>query len=140
MSTAVFSRLVRNAKDEVLAWASHRLGTTFREPCAALGVLNREGRLIGAVIYNDFDARNIEMTAVGPGAFRRDVSRDIFAFAFDELGCRRISLTVPETHSDIIRRAMKWGWVIEGRKRDYYDNDDAIILGMTRAECRFLKD
>jgi hypothetical protein len=34
---------------------------------------------------------------------------------------------------------MRWGFKIEGRKREYYDDDNAIILGMTRAECRFLR-
>lgn len=140
MSMAASSRLVRNAKDLVLAWASYRLGSTFREPCIALGVLNRAGLLVGAVIYNDFDARNIELTAVGPFAFRKDVAREIFAVAFIENDCRRISLTVPEKHIETIDKALRWGWKPEGIKRDYYDDDNAVILGMTRDECRFLKD
>jgi hypothetical protein len=139
MSPAACSRLLIDAKTEVLAWASHRLGATFREPCFAVGILNSKGRLAGAVIVNDYDARNIEMTMVGPGAFRLHAVRAIFAYAFDELKCRRISVTVPEKNIGTIRLAQKCGWVIEGRKRDYYDNDHAIILGMTRDECRFLK-
>ena len=133
---AASSSLIRNAKGEVLAWASHRLGTPFREPCIALGVVGREGRLIGAIVYNDYDARNVEMTAVG--VFRRDAAREIFSVAFDELQCRRISLTVPAKHEHTIRKAQKWGWEIEGLKRNYYDNDDAVIMGMTREECRFI--
>jgi hypothetical protein len=39
---------------------------------------------------------------------------------------------------DHIGQALRWGWKIEGRKRDFYDDDNAIIMGMTRAECRFL--
>jgi hypothetical protein len=41
---------------------------------------------------------------------------------------------------DHIRRAMRWGFRIEGRKRDQYgEGDNAIIMEMVRAECRFLR-
>jgi RimJ/RimL family protein N-acetyltransferase len=135
----VSSRLVRNASPLVAAWAGHRLNTSFREPYLALGVLDSKDRLVGAVIYNDYDACNVEMTAVGPQAFRRHVAREIFSVAFDELKCRRISLTIPAKNTETLKRARKWGWVVEGTKRHYYDDDDAVILGMTRDECRFLR-
>lgn len=141
MSSAASSRLIRYASGEVLAWAAHQLGIEgFREPSYALGITDRAGRLIGAAIYNDFDARNVELTLVGGHAFRRHAVAEIFRHAFVELGCRRISLTIPAQALATIHQAMKWGWAIEGRKRDYYDDGDAIILGMTRAQCRFLKD
>lgn len=141
MSLAASSRLIRDASGEVLAWAAHQLRIEgFREPSYAMGVVDRKGNLIGAAVYNDFDARNVELTLVGGHAFRRHATAEIFRHAFVELGCRRISLTIPEQSVETIRHAMKWGWVIEGRKRDYYDDGDAIILGMKRAECRFLKD
>src|SRR5262245_29978125 len=51
-------RIVRHASDEVKAWAAHRLGTDFNEPCSAFGILDRKGTLVGAAIFNDFDQRN----------------------------------------------------------------------------------
>ncbi len=132
------TRLVKDASEAVLGWAAHKLGTVFRQPCIAFGVLNREGKLVGAVIYNDFDARNIEMTMVG--SFKPGIVKAGFSYAFNELGCRRISVTIPSRNKDMIAKALRWGWAVEGLKRDYYDNDHAIILGMLRDECRFLKD
>lgn len=135
------SRLIGDASEPVLKWAAHQLGIGgFREPSYALGIVDRRGSLIGAAVFNDFDARNVELTLVGGHAFRRYAAREVFWHAFVTLNCRRISLTVPENRPDTIGRAMKWGWVIEGRKRAYYDDCDAIILGMTRDECRFLRD
>jgi len=123
----------------VKAWASHKLGTYFREPCVALGLVNRAGRLVGAVIFNDYEHRNVEMTMIGgPGIFFKGMAREVFGYAFDELGCNRISITIPERDHAKIKQARRWGWEIEGRKRCYYDEDNAIILGMVRAECRFL--
>src|SRR5689334_22746584 len=90
MSWAV-SSVVRNARELVGAWAGHRLGTVFKEPYHALGVM-KDGKLAGAVIFNDYDARNVEMTVYGPNAFTRGTAREIFGYAFNELDCLRISL------------------------------------------------
>jgi hypothetical protein len=131
--------LVRNASPLVAAWAGHRLGTTFKEPYHALGVM-KNGRLAGAVIFNDYEARNVEMTLVGPNAFTRGVAREIFGYAFNELDCLRITVTIPEKHTGTCMKALRWGWIPEGRKRDYYGaNEHAIIFGMLKDECRFLR-
>jgi len=134
---AASSRVIRNAHQEVLAWAGHRLGTTFREPCIAIGVMDKDGHLAGAVVFNDHGLRNVEMSMVG--RFHLQAVREVFAYAFNELGCRRISVTIRARNRDMLRLAHKWGWVTEGVKRNYYDNDDAIILGMLREACRFLR-
>lgn len=139
MSSVASSRVVRNASPLVAAWAGHKLGTAFREPFTALGVM-KNGKLAGAVIFNDYDARNVEMTMVGPHAFTKDVVRELFSYAFDELGCLRISVTIPEKNLENCKKALRWGWIPEGRKRDYYAvNEHAVIFGMTRDECRFLR-
>lgn len=140
MSLAVSSRIVRGLKAQVLEWAGHSLGTAFREPCEAFGVVNKDGLLVGAIIWNDFDARNVEMTVVGPFAWTKSVVRETFTYAFNELGCLRISVTIPEKNLGNCEKALRWGWIPEGRKRDYYAvNEHAIIFGMTRDECRFLR-
>jgi RimJ/RimL family protein N-acetyltransferase len=133
-------RVVRNAPDEVKAWASHRLNTQFREPCLALGVLNNGGHLVGAAIFNDFEERNVEVSLVGPGVFYRGVAKELFHYAFDELGCWRISLTIHEKNKAHLKLADKFGWKVEGRKRNYYGHDHAIIMGMLRHECKLLRD
>ena len=133
-------RVIRYASAEVKAWAGGLFGVTFREPSFALGVLNGHGKLVGAVIYNNYEAANVEMSIVGPRrAFYRGVCREIFSYAFDELGVSRVTLTCRERYPEIIDKARRWGWKIEGRMRDYYGpGDHAIILGMLREECRFL--
>ena len=134
------NRVIRYASAEVKSWAGAKFGVTFRDPSFALGILDGRGKLTGAVIYNNFEARNVEMSIYGPrGAFYKNVSREIFAYAFEELDCLRVTLTCREFNWQVIKQARKWGWEIEGRYRNYYgEGDHAILLGMLREECRFL--
>ncbi len=115
------------------------MGHTFKEPCLGYGITDRHGTLIGAAIWADYEQQNIELSCVGAGAFRAGACRELARFAYDELGVERISLTVRADDEYTLKVAMKYGWRIEGRKRRYYADCDAIILGMLRSECLFLR-
>lgn len=132
-------KLIREPQSDILGWAGAYFNTTFQQPCSARGIIDNQGQLVGAVVFNCLDARNVEMTIVAKHALTPTIARQIFGLAFGKLNARRISLTMREKDVDTIRKALRWGFVIEGRKRDYYDTDHAIILGMTRSECRFLE-
>ena len=124
--------------DIVKRWAEPRLNTVIAEPAYGMGLVNRAGQLCTAAIYNAYEARNVELTYVGtllPG-----IARMVFSYAFNHLECLRISVTVPADHVEHLDQAQRWGWVIEGRKRNYYgEGQDAVILGMLREECWILR-
>lgn len=129
------SKILLDSSEFVRHWAAIQLGTTFVDPCFAIGVLNRRGHLVGAVIYNAYEFRNVEATAVGK--FGRYATAEICAYAFDRLDCLRISLTIPERNPRLIKMLMRMGFEIEGLKREYYgEGEHAIILGMLRQECK----
>jgi len=134
-------RYIVEPKDAILGWAGAYFGTAFLEPCSALGILDRHGKIVGAAVYNCQEARNIELTVVAKHVLTPNVVRAIYRIAFDpdQYNARRISLTVRAKRADLVCKLQRWGYVIEGMKRDYYDDDHAIIMGMLREECRFWK-
>ncbi len=134
------SRIIRNASEHVLGWASIKLGVRFRECASAWGITDRRGTLIGAAIFTGYQAKNIELTCVGPGAFKKDVCREIASYAFDDLQCERITLTVAANNEKVLGIAIKFGWRVEGRLRRYYGAVDAVVMGMLRRECPFTDD
>jgi hypothetical protein len=134
------SRLIRNAPEEVKAWATIKTGIRFSEPCSAIGVTNSRGKLIGAAIFNDYQQKNVAVSVVGKGAFRKDVLRELARFIFIDLACERVSITVRKDNELVLDLAIRAGWRVEGRKRKFFDDGcDAIIMGMLRSECNFLK-
>jgi RimJ/RimL family protein N-acetyltransferase len=139
-------RLVFGKDNEVLRWASQemfgpsfgRMSGGFMRPCVAIGV-ERAGKLIGAAIFNGYDGRSIELTAVGRSAFSRRLAAVCCAYAFNQLGCRRMSATVRADNVSVLDYCRRLGFSEEGVIRKKFNGDvDGIALGMLREECRWL--
>lgn len=122
----------------VAKWLGDKLGTEFTPPYEAIGILDKDGFRIGAALFNDRADRNIELTTYGPGAFRRDVCVWIAQYCFIKNDCLRITARTRVSNLHVRRVMEKFGWRHEGTLRDWYDDEDAVIYGMTRDDCRFL--
>lgn len=124
--------------DETVAdWAAWRLGFTngFLPPVEAIGFIDREGNLTGAIVFNAFTGIDIEMNVVGRGA----VSREAFMLAAKHIvakGCARVTATArADNHRSI--RIIEWGgFQREGIARKMYRDCDGVRFGMTAEELQ----
>jgi RimJ/RimL family protein N-acetyltransferase len=131
--------IVTGQSAAVARWLETRLGQKFLPPYEAIGIVNGKGQRIGAVVLNDFADRNIELTAYGPGAFSRGVLSAISRYCFIQLDCKRITVRTRASNLYVRRVIEKHGAKQEGTLRDWYDDEDAIIYGLLKHECRFLR-
>ena len=109
--------------------------------CAALGVV-RGGALLGGIVYHNWRGRDIEVSAAFDRAdwARPAVLRCLFAYPFEQLGCARMTAVTGQRNDRARRFLSGIGFVREGvARRALADDEDAIIFGLLRAECRFLK-
>lgn len=102
--------------------------------------LERDGELVGGVLYEGFNGGNIWMHCAGVGRWiTKDLLKAAFAYPFVQLNVRNV-----------------WGWVDasnqKARRLDEHlgftqqailaeaakDGGDVIIYRMTKEECRFL--
>ena len=130
--------IVTGQSAAVAKWAGERLGCSFIPPFEAVGILNRNGQRIGAAILNDHADRNIELTAYGPGAFSRHVCVWLAHYCFIQNNCRRVTTRTAASNLYVRKLLEHYGWAKEGTLREWYDDDDAIIYGLLRGDCRFL--
>lgn len=121
-----------------LRLAETRLDCRFHAPFAVLAIEDRANVLRGAVILNDYCDRNIELTCVGSGAFTRNICEKLAHLVFQVNGCHRITIRTRKSNANLIRMALRWGWKVEGILRRWYGNDDAVVMGMVREDCRLL--
>lgn len=112
-----------------------------REPYTALGLV-RNGRLIAGVLYNHFEEGNVFMhvSALKNSHWAKlDFGYAVFSYPFEQLGKRRVTSISASRDKTAHRLAERLGFTYEGRLRNYYQDDDAILYGMLREECRYLE-
>jgi RimJ/RimL family protein N-acetyltransferase len=121
--------LVFDRDVEVAEFVGNLIGKKIVPPFASMGV-ERDGKLVGGAIFNNWTGADIEMTLAGPGMLSRGVMRALAHYAFVQAGCRRVSMTVRLSNSLVRKLAKRCGFRIEGIKRHGYPDEDAIIFGL----------
>lgn len=103
--------------------------------------LERDGRPIAATIYNHFADSNIVMSfAAIPGKrwLTRAYLSAIFRYPFVQLGVRRVTGFVALKNTDSLRFAKHLGAKTEGLMRHALPDDDLVVLGILKHECRWI--
>lgn len=110
-------------------------------PCATVGVIRR-GVLVGGVIWHNYRKHDIELTAAGePGWMLPQGVRQVFAYPFLQLGVARITTITGRKNKRARSTDERLGFRLEGVIRKGLDGrEDAILYGMTRDECKWIKD
>lgn len=107
----------------------------------ALGLV-RNGHLVAGVIYNVYEAANVNMH-IGADDGAKWLTRGFlfaaFDYPFNQLGKRRVSAFMRATNKKAISFAENLGFTYEGTLPHYYWQDDALMYGMVKEKCRFLQ-
>lgn len=136
------NRIVFDERERVGNWAKDRIGhiQSWGEWYQSIG-LERDGELIAAVVFNYYSECDIAMhLAAIPGKrwLTRAFLRTAFSYPFDQLGVRRITGYVPAKNLDARRLDEHLGFKCEGIMRHALKDDDVILFGILREECRFI--
>lgn len=107
-------------------------------PCAALGVVDALGQLIGGVVYNSWypKYRTIEISGASERAnwLTKGVAREILAYPFVQLNVGRITALTPRSARPARRFLDKFGFRREGLVRHGYGKEDLVVMGLLRKE------
>lgn len=132
--------IITQPKDEIADFVQRMGGGgPFRE-FTALGLV-KDGELVAGVIYNLYTGTSICMH-VGAKPGRRWLTRGFlyaaFDYPFNELKCRRVTGLVPSKNSDARRFDRHLGFEFEGIMRHALADDDLMIFGLLKENCRWL--
>lgn len=140
MSRVDSTRLVMHHDPLVAEWAGRVLCTNFVPPFVAVGLMIKD-RLAAAVVFNGYTGPTIEasVAVIDRKAVTRKTLRQLFTYPFEQLNCVRVTARTRAGQTktrDLIKRL---GFIQEGLMRSYYGDDDAVIYGMLRHECKWLE-
>ena len=124
----------------VLEWAEPLMNGEIGNPVAVHGVVDKDGTLVGALIYGEYDGHNIELSLCGTRGITPRVLRFIFEYPFVELGCGRLWARIRKSNKTMKKLLPRAGFRFEGVERTYYADEDALRFSMLKNECEWIKD
>lgn len=120
--------------ERVPAFVSALVGKSFVPPFTAMGI-ERDGEVIGGIVFNVFEGADLHVTVAGRG-FNRGFLADVGAYVFQQLGCER--MTVLTEQPRIVRIAERLGGQLEGLLRNHFGpGRDAFLVGILRDEYKY---
>lgn len=110
-------------------------------PCTAIGIVRR-GYLVGGVVFHDYRKHDVQISAsfdrVGwalPGTLRA-----LCEYPFGQLKVKRVTAIVGKKNKKARKALDDIGFTLEGVvKRGLDGYEDAMILGLLRENCKWLK-
>lgn len=93
----------------------------------------------GAVIVNDWDHGNAEITAVVTGPVPLGFARQFARYMFVQLKCTRVTARTRASNAACLKALAMLGFRPEGVARAWFGDEDAILFGLLRGECRLIK-
>lgn len=132
--------IIYDDDSRLIGWAREVIGCQFRGDAKAIG-LESDGRLVAVTVFDGFSECDCNMHVASDGSghwLGKDFLTCSFAYPFVQLKLRRVTGLVPAKNVTALRFDLHLGFKHEGICRDALPDDDIIILGMLRAECRFI--
>lgn len=142
MNTAKSSRLVYGEDARVAEWIRQRAPHTQNgwSQYTTIG-LECGGELIAGVIYTDYRGHSIQagMASTTPRWATRTMLQAMFAYPFEQLKVKRITAYTGRSMTSVQRFLERLGFQFEGLVRQGFEDDDCVIYGMLRSECRWIE-
>lgn len=132
--------------DEVVAnWVKAQIPHAVNGfgPCVAVGMAI-DDMLIAGVVYHEYRPayKSVQMSiaAVSPKWATKGNLRAIFAYPFLDLKVNRATAITPKRNRRARHLIEGTGFKLEGCARRGFLSDDAVIYGMLRDECRWIRN
>ena len=126
--------------ERLIEWASRIIGFSPRPDAKAVG-WQEHGVLRAVTMWDGFSECdcNIHIASDGTGHWlRRPFLRMSFYHPFMQWGHRRVTGMVPAKNHAALRFDLHLGFKQEGIVRHALPDDDVIILGLLREDCRWI--
>lgn len=101
----------------------------------------KDGRLVGGILYEDFNGANIICHIAGEGHYWLDRTFlwMIFDYPFRQLGVRRMTAPVASSNAACINFVQRLGFEREAILHDAHPDGDILVFKMTAENCRWLE-
>ncbi len=135
-------RAISGHDQAIARWVGERIGIEAFGQCVAIGIVDEWGNILAGVVYNNYrEGVGLEATiaSTSPRWCNRAMLAAIFGYPFDQVGCRRLTAITERKNQPVRAFLCRIGFREEGLLRHGFPSDDAVVYGMLREECRWLR-
>jgi len=128
--------IITQPKELIGQWVAQKQGRP--EPWGnytAIGLVEHD-RLMAGVIYNNFGGAGV-CAHISADRITRPFLFAIFDYPFNQLNKRRITALVAKRNRRARRFVQKLGFNFEGNMRHALADDDMLIFGLLKEDCRW---
>jgi RimJ/RimL family protein N-acetyltransferase len=104
-------------------------------PCAAIGAIDEQGRLIAGLVYHNYDpeAQLIEMSgaAITPRWLTRGMIARMHQYPFHQCGCQMVAMRIPADNERLLRQLAVYGYNFVLFPRLFGRERDGVIATLT---------
>lgn len=120
--------------ERVALFVSQACDVAFVPPYTCMGI-ERDGEIIGGVIFNVFEGADLHVSVAGKG-WSRSFFRSVGQYVFDQLGCER--MTAITENPDVVAIAERLGGQVEGLLRNHFGKGrDGFLIGILKEDYCF---
>jgi hypothetical protein len=88
------------------------------------GILDIDKKLIGAVLFHNYNGVNLEMSYYGARTLTVGIVRSLARAVICEFNPARVSVTVSKRNKTLMKSLHRCGWKLEGSQRRFYGHVD----------------
>lgn len=132
-------RPVFQPQDIITKWVMDRAcGTWTPGVASGFAVVDEEGNILAGMAFTDFNGRNVSAhLAIENKGAARLLFTLAGAYAFEQLGCQRLTLVAESSNLDAVKLHEKLGAVREGCLVGAGRSGDDILISRLTPDCSF---
>lgn len=134
--------IIYGENERLIGWASRVIGFTPRPDAQAIGWQEGEN-LRAVVIWDGFSPCDCNIHIASDGSrtwMRRAFLKTAFMHPFVQWNMRRVTGLVPSKNTIALQFDLHLGFQVEGTVRHALPDDDIILLGLLREDCRWIPE
>src|SRR6266853_2299618 len=111
--------------DQAIAdWVCNTFNVYKQPVNRAYGIVDSEGKLKGAILFQNFNGVNLELSYYGPRTLSSGIVRIIARTALGHFIAARLTVVTSQRNKRLLRALLKIGFRLEGTQRCFYGHAD----------------
>ena len=134
-------RLITDQPEIIAQFVATGLQRTFNPPYTALGWVLEQGekwRLVGGVVFNDYNGHNMEATIYWNGPMTRQPIVETLRYVFEQCKCGRLTAKTMRGNKRMRHILPRLGFLIDAELPRFFGpgkNENALVFRMERAQA-----